>query len=69
MGLAVLYEQLSLTSDSFVASYGGYITLLVVIIVFLLFYLLDRKCIFVCIIFVLIQICFIVFCRDGFLRT
>jgi len=54
MGLAFLYEQLSLTSDSFVASCGGYMSLLVVIIVFLLFYLLDRKCIVVCIIFVLI---------------
>jgi hypothetical protein len=54
MGLDFLYEQLSLTSDSSVASCGGYMSLLVVIIVFLLFYLLDRKCIVVCIIFVLI---------------
>ena len=54
MRLAFLYEQLSLTSDSFVASCDGYMTLLVVIFVFLLFYLLDRKCIVVCIIFVLI---------------
>jgi len=54
MRLAFLYEQLSLTSDSYVASCGGYMSLLVVIIVFLLFYLLDRKCIVVCIIFVLI---------------
>ena len=38
MGLAFLYEQLSLTSDSSVASIGGYMTLLVVIFVFLLFY-------------------------------
>jgi len=54
MGLAFLYEQLSLTSDSFVASCGGYMTLHVVIFVFLLFYLLDRKSIVVCIILVLI---------------
>jgi len=54
MGLAFLYEQLSLTSDSSVASCGGYMTLLVVIFVFLLFYLLDRKYIVVCIILVLI---------------
>ena len=54
MGLAFLYEQLSLTSDSFVASCGGYMTLLVVIFVFLLFYLLVRKCIVDCIILVLI---------------
>jgi len=54
MRLAFLYEQLSLTSDSYVASFGGYMTLLVVIFVFLLFYLLDRKCIVVCIILVLI---------------
>jgi len=54
MRLAFLYEQLSLTSDSSVASYGGYMTLLVVTFVFLLFYLLDRKCIVVCIILVLI---------------
>jgi len=54
MRLAFLYEQLSLTSDSFMASCGGYMTLFVVIFVFLLFYLLDRKCIVVCIIFVLI---------------
>jgi len=54
MGLAFLYEELSLTSGSSVASCGGYMTLLVVIFVFLLFYLLDHKCIVVCIIFVLI---------------
>jgi len=54
MRLAFLYEQLSLTSDSYVTSCGGYMTLLVVIFVFLLFYLLDRKCIVVCIIIVLI---------------
>jgi len=54
MRLAFLYEQLSLTSDSSVASCGDYMTLLVVIFVFLLFYLLDRKCIVVCIILVLI---------------
>jgi len=54
MGLAFLYEKLSLTSDSYVALCGGYMSLLMVIIVFLLFYLLDRKCIVVCIIFVLI---------------
>jgi len=54
MGLAFLYEQLSLTSDSSVALCGSYMTLLVVIFVFLLFYLLDRKCIVVCIILVLI---------------
>ena len=51
---AFLYEELSLTSDPFVASCGGYMTLLVVIIVFLIFYLLDRKCIIVYIILVLI---------------
>jgi len=51
---AFLYEQLSLTSDSSVASSGGYMTLLVVITVFLVFYLLDRKCIVVCIMLVLI---------------
>jgi len=54
MGLAFLYEQFSLTSESFMASCGGYMTLLVVIFVFLLFYLLDRKCIVICIILVLI---------------
>jgi len=54
MALAFLYEQLSLTSDSYVASCGGYMTFLVVTIVFLIFYLLDRKCIVVCIILVLI---------------
>jgi len=54
MRLAFLYEQLYLTSDSSVASYGGYMTLLVVIIVFLIFYLLDHKCIVVCIILVMI---------------
>ena len=54
MGLAFLYDQLSLTSDSSVASIGGYMTLLVVIIVFLLFYLLDRKCLVVCIILAVI---------------
>ena len=54
MGLAFLYEHLSLTSDSSVTSCGGYMTLLVVIFVFLHFYLLDRKCIVVCIILVLI---------------
>ena len=54
MRLAFLYEQLSLTSDSFVASCGGYMILLVVIFVFLLFYLLDHKCLVVCIILVLI---------------
>jgi len=47
MRLSFLYERLSLTSDSTVASCGGYITLLVVIFVFLLFYLLDRKCLVV----------------------
>jgi len=54
MGLVFLYKQLSLTSDSSEASCGGDMTLLVVIFVFLLFYLLDRKCIVVCIILVLI---------------
>jgi len=54
MRLAFLYEQLSLTSESSVASCGGYMTLLVVIFVFLLFYFLDRKCIVVCIVLVLI---------------
>jgi len=37
MGLAFLYEHLSLTSDLSVVSCGGYMTLLVVIFVFLLF--------------------------------
>ena len=41
MGLAFLYEQLSLTSDSYVGSCGGYMTLLVVIIVFLIFLLIG----------------------------
>ena len=54
MGHAFLYEQLFLTSDSSVASFGGHMTLLVVIFVFLLFYLVDRKCLVVCIISVLI---------------
>jgi len=54
MRLVFLYDQLSLKSDSSMASCGGYMTLLVVIFVFLLFYLLDRKCIVVCIILVLI---------------
>jgi hypothetical protein len=54
MGLAFLYVQLSLTSDSYMASCGGYMTLFVVIIVFLILYLLDRKFIVVCIILVLI---------------
>jgi hypothetical protein len=54
MRLAFLYEQLSLTSDSSVSSCVGYMTLLVVIIVFLIFYLLDGKCIVVRIILVLI---------------
>jgi hypothetical protein len=54
MRLAFLYEHLSLTSDSSVASCGGYMTFLVVIIIFLIFYLLDRKCIVVCIILVVI---------------
>jgi len=42
MRLAFQYEPLSLTSNSFVASCGCYMTLLMVIIVFLIFYLLDR---------------------------
>jgi len=54
MGLAFLYDQLSLTSDSSVASCGGYMTLLVVIFVFLLFYLFDLKCLVVCIILAVI---------------
>ncbi|XP_039683068.1 protein MAIN-LIKE 1-like [Medicago truncatula] len=54
MRLAFLYEQLSLTFDSYVASCGGYMTLLVIIFVFLLFYLLDRKCLVVCIILAVI---------------
>ena len=54
MGPTFLYEQLSRTSNLYVASCGGYMILLVVIFVFLLFYLLDRKCIVVCIILVLI---------------
>jgi len=54
MRLAFLYEQLSLTSDSSVAYFGGYMTLFVVIIVFLIFYLLECECIVVCIILVLI---------------
>jgi len=37
MGLAFLYEQLSLTSSSHVGAVGGYISLLVVIFFFLIF--------------------------------
>ena len=67
MRLAFLYEQISLTSDSSVASIGGYMTLLVVIFVFLLFYLLDRKCLVVCInLAVDINICFFVFAGMDF---
>ena len=40
MGLAFQYNQLSLTSDSSVASSGGYMTLLVVIFVFSSFLLI-----------------------------
>jgi len=54
MGLAFLYEQLSLTSDSSVASCGRYMTLFVIIFVFLLLYLFDRKCLVVCIILAVI---------------
>jgi len=54
MRLVFLYEQLSLTFDSSVASCGGYMTLLVVIFVFLLLYLFDRKCLVVCIIIAVI---------------
>jgi len=51
--LAFMYEQLSLTSDSADKAVGGYITLLVVLFFFLIF-LMDHKCIFVCMILVLI---------------
>jgi len=54
IGLAFLYDQLSLTSDSSVASCGGYMTLLVVIFVFHLLYLFDRKRLVVCIIIAVI---------------
>jgi len=53
MRLVFLYEQLSLTSDSSVSVVGGYMTLLVVIKKFLIF-LVNRKCIVVCMILVLI---------------
>jgi len=54
MELVFLYEQLSHTFDSSVASYGGYMTLLVVMFVFLLLYLFDRKCLVVFIILAVI---------------
>jgi len=41
LGLAFLYEHLSLTSDSYFASCGGYMSLLVVIIFFLIFLLIG----------------------------
>jgi hypothetical protein len=53
MTLAFLYDQLSFTSDSAVKALGGYMTLLVVIYFFLIF-LVDHKCIVVCMIFVMI---------------
>jgi hypothetical protein len=53
MRLDFLYDHLSLTSDSYVAVVGGYMTLLVVIYFFLIF-LVNRKCIVVCMILVLI---------------
>ena len=37
MRLAFIYEQLSLTFDSFVASCGGYMTFLVVVLFFFFF--------------------------------
>jgi hypothetical protein len=51
LGLAFLYEQFSLTSDSVVSVVGGYMTLLVVMHFFLLFFL-NRKCMVVCMILV-----------------
>ena len=53
MTLAFLHEQLSLTSESAVKDVGGYMTLLMVIYIFLIF-LVDHKCIVVCKIRVLI---------------
>jgi len=64
MRLSFLYEQLSLTFDSSVISCGGYMTLLVVIIVFLIFYLLDHKCIFSYNTCADINL-FLCVCRDG----
>ena len=49
MTLAFLYFQLSLPFDTKVKVVGGYMTLLKVIYIFLIF-LVDHKCIFVCII-------------------
>jgi hypothetical protein len=51
MRLAFLYEHLSLTSDPSVGVVGGYMSLLVVIY-FLLIFLMNRKCIVVCMIVV-----------------
>jgi len=41
MGLAFLYEQLSLTSSPHVSAVGGYMSLLVVIYFFLLFFIVS----------------------------
>jgi len=49
MRLVFLYEQLSLTSDSSFVVVDGYMSLLVVIYFFLIF-LVNRKCIVVCMI-------------------
>jgi len=51
MRLDFLYEQFSLTSDPSVAGVGGYMSLLVVIY-FLLIFLMNRKCIVVCMLLV-----------------
>ena len=53
MGLAFLHEQLSLTSNSSVSVVGGYMTLLMVIFIFLIF-LVNCKCMVVGTILVLI---------------
>jgi len=52
MTLDFLYDQLSLTSDSAVIVVGGYMILLVVI--YFSYFLVDHICIVVCMILVLI---------------
>jgi len=52
MGLDFLYEQLNLTSSEHVGSVGGYMTLLMVIYYFLIFFKVNRKCIVFCMILV-----------------
>ena len=55
MTFAFLYEQLSLTSDSVVKVVGGYMTLIVVIYFFLIIFLMDHKCVVVCMILVKVR--------------